>query len=188
MAQNKSKTNEKRDLATQFGPRLKEGAFIALVALAIYLTRALASFDEGDPGWTYTGSGETVKNLVGRSGAWVSDVFLFFFGYMAYLFPMILAWRAWIIFLERESATDFNWPAFTFRGLGLGLTIVAGTAIAAMHFYYIGDNYQYGSGGVIGSEVADLLVPVFSYIGSTLILLAMFLFGYAFPKKLCHLV
>ena len=103
MAQSKSKATEKPDFAAQLAPRLKEGAFIALVALALYMTLALVSFDRTDPGWTYTGSGETVNNLVGRSGAWVADVFLFFFGFLAYLFPMMLSWQAWVIFREPVS-------------------------------------------------------------------------------------
>ncbi|HAT28117.1 MAG TPA: cell division protein FtsK, partial [Gammaproteobacteria bacterium] len=142
---------------------MKEGAFIALIATALFLTLALISFDRNDPGWTYTGSDETVNNIVGLSGAWIADVFLFFFGFLSYLFPMMLAWQAWTIFRERETETEFNWPIFIFRGVGLSLTVGAGTAIAAMHFYISGLDYQYGSGGIIGSEIADLLIPVFSY-------------------------
>ena len=177
MAQNRSKGTPKPDLAAQLAPRLKDGAFIALVALALYLTLALLSFDRTDPGWTYTGSGESVNNLVGRSGAWVADVFFFFFGFLAYVFPMMLAWQAWVIFLDRELRREFSPPVFIFRGIGLLLTILAGRALSAMHFYDISTSYQYGSGGILGGEVTDLLVPVFSYVGATLILIAIFLFG-----------
>ncbi|MBL6688805.1 MAG: DNA translocase FtsK 4TM domain-containing protein [Pseudomonadales bacterium] len=165
------------DFAELVAPRLKEGAFIGLVAIALYLVLALLSFDKQDPGWTYTGANETVNNIVGRSGAWVADVFLFFFGFLAFMFPMMLAWQAWLIFRERETAGEFSWPIFIFRGVGLFLTICAGTGLAAMHFYTFGLDYQYGSGGIVGSEIANLLIPVFSYVGTTLILLAMFLFG-----------
>lgn len=173
----KTTAAEKPDLPEQLGPRLKEGAFIALVAIALYMTLALVSFDKADPGWTYTGSGDTVNNLVGRSGAWMADVFLFFFGFLAYLFPMMLAWQAWVILREKASEDEFNWVLFIFKGVGLLLTMLAGTALAAMHFYTPGIEYQYGSGGILGSEVMGLLVPVFSYVGATLFLLALFLFG-----------
>ncbi len=177
MASSRTSTNDKPDSWEQLAPRLKEGAFIALVAVAVYLTLALATFDKKDPGWTYTGADETVQNLVGRSGAWISDVFLFFFGFLAFVFPLLLAFQAWKIFRDRKMVSDFNWPMFIFRSFGFFLTICAGTALAAMHFYAYGLDYQYGSGGVVGSELADLLVPVFSYVGATLFLLAMFLFG-----------
>lgn len=182
MAQSKStsksaSTEGSNDFAEMVAPRLKEGAFIGLVAVALYLVLALLTFDKQDPGWTYTGANETVNNMVGRSGAWVADVFLFFFGFLAFIFPMMLAWQAWVIFRERETAGEFSWPIFIFKGVGLFLTIFAGTGLAAMHFYTFGLDYQYGSGGIVGSEIADLLIPVFSYVGTTLILLAMFLFG-----------
>ncbi len=177
LARSKPTSTNKPDLSEQLAPRLKEGAFIALVAVALYLALALISFDSVDPGWTYTGADETVNNLVGRSGAWVADVLLFFFGFLAYLFPMMLAWQAWQIFREREKENEFSWPMFIFRGVGLLLTILAGTALATMHFYHFGSSYHYGSGGIVGSEVNDTLVPVFSYVGATLFLLATFLFG-----------
>ncbi|MGV0034776.1 MAG: DNA translocase FtsK 4TM domain-containing protein, partial [Candidatus Azotimanducaceae bacterium WSBS_2022_MAG_OTU7] len=95
----------------------------------------------------------------------------------SFLFPMMLAYQAWMIFRERETETEFSWPVFTLRGIGLFLTVGGGAAIAAMHFYAAGLGYKYGSGGLIGSEIADLLIPVFSYVGATLFLLSMFLFG-----------
>jgi DNA segregation ATPase FtsK/SpoIIIE, S-DNA-T family len=159
-----------------FAPRLREGALIALVAICIYLCMALFSFDPGDPGWTYTGSEEQVQNLVGRSGAWVADVFLFVFGYLAFVFPMMLAFHAWQMFQEREHEA-FNWPMVSFRIMGLVLTLIAGAGLAALHFYDLGVHLREGSGGVIGTELTEWMVPAFSYVGSTLILLAIFLFG-----------
>ena len=141
MAQPKTTSTQKNDFLEQLAPRLKEGAFIGLVAIALYLTLALVSFDRTDPGWTYTGADETVNNLVGTSGAWVADVFLFFFGYLAFLFPMMLAYQAWVIFRERTEQTEFSWVMFIFRGVGLLLTILAGTGTAAMHFYNLGTGY-----------------------------------------------
>ena len=177
MAQSKSSTTERSELIEQLAPRLKEGAFIGLVAIALYLTLALVSFDKTDPGWTYTGADETVNNVVGASGAWIADILLFFFGFLAFLFPMMLTFQAWVIFRDRAEESEFSWPMFIFKSVGLLLTIVAGTAIAAMHFYQLGQAYQYGSGGILGAEMTELLVPVFSYVGATLFLLATFLFG-----------
>ena len=177
MAQSRTKTQTPSEFSEQLAPRLKEGAFIGLVAIALYLTLALVSFDPADPGWTYTGSHESVSNIVGLSGAWIADVFLFFFGFLSYLFPMMLAYQAWLIFRERERENEFGWPLFIFRGVGLLLTVLSGTAIAAMHFYNIGIEFREGSGGIVGAEVADLLIPVLSYVGATLVLVAVFLFG-----------
>lgn len=157
--------------------RLREGGLIALVALCLYLAMALFSFDPADPGWSYTGTDGDVSNLVGRSGAWVADVMLFLFGYLAFIFPLLLAVQAFQIFRERRREAPFNWTLFAFRCSGFVLTVSAGCGLAAMHFYELGSMLREGSGGVVGSELLALLVPVFSYVGATLILLATFLFG-----------
>ena len=157
-------------------PRLREGALIALVAVCLYLCFALFSFDPGDPGWTYTGTEEEVNNLVGLTGAWIADVFLFTFGYLAFIFPMMLGFQAWLMF-RGDKREEFSWALFWFRSMGLLLTLIAGAGLAELHFYEIGVNLREGSGGVIGTELAELMVPGFSYVGTTLILLASFLFG-----------
>ena len=58
------------------------------------------------------------------------------------------------------------------------LLISAASGIASLHFYDFGLDYPNGSGGVIGLELANLLEPIFSYVGATLIFLALlFFFG-----------
>ena len=106
MAQSKTSTTERSELIEQLAPRLKEGAFTGLVAIALYLTLALVSFDKTDPGWTYTDADETVNNVVGASGAWIADILLFFFGFLAFLFPMMLAFQAWVIFRDRAEESE----------------------------------------------------------------------------------
>ena len=91
MAQAKNKKQDESVVFDHLYPRLREGGLIALVAVCIYLSLALFSFSPEDPGWTYTGSGAEVSNLVGLSGAWIADVFLYIYGYMAFIFPLMLA-------------------------------------------------------------------------------------------------
>jgi len=157
--------------------RMREGLLIGLVAICLYLSMALLSFNPEDPGYSYTGTDGNVANMVGRSGAWVSDVLLFLFGYLAYIFPLMLAYHSFLLFRERKSASLISWPIFGFRALGFLFTVSAGAGIATLHFYTAGTALREGSGGVLGSQIADLLVASFSYVGATLILLASFLFG-----------
>jgi len=157
--------------------RLREGLLIGLVATCLYLTMALLSFNPEDPGYSYTGTDGSVTNMVGRSGAWVSDVLLFLFGYLAYIFPAMLAYHSFLLFRERKSKSLISWPIFGFRALGFLFTVSAGAGIATLHFYTSGSMLRQGSGGVLGGQLANLLVDSFSYVGATLILLASFLFG-----------
>ena len=172
-----AKDHNESDLSEKLATKIQEGLFIAWVAIAVYLFLALASYDPKDPGWSYMGAEIVAKNIVGKSGAWISDVFLFFFGYIAFIFPAVLFLQAFEIFRDRNVKNDFDGPLFLLRIAGFLLLVSAASGIASLHFYDFGLDYPNGSGGVIGLELANLLEPVFSYVGATLIFLALLFFG-----------
>ncbi|MDH5736669.1 MAG: DNA translocase FtsK 4TM domain-containing protein [Gammaproteobacteria bacterium] len=157
--------------------RLTEGALIGLVVLCAWLSLALLTYHPDDPGWTYTGINQQVANSMGLSGAWIADVLFFLIGYMAYILPLVAAYQAWLVFRTRAEKPAFHWMLLTVRFGGLILVLVAGTAIASLHFYSNGITLREGSGGILGRMTADGLITAFSYIGATLIAIASFLFG-----------
>ena len=55
--------------------------------------------------------------------------------------------------------------------------VCSASGIACLHFYDFGADYPNGSGGVIGLELTNLLEPIFSYVGATLIFLSLLFFG-----------
>lgn len=112
--------------------RLKEGQMILLAALCAYLFLALISFDSTDPGWTYSGHGTHVNNLVGQSGAWLADVLFFLFGYIAFVLPVMLTVQCIRMFRE-EHPPVFDWLILGSRSFGLVLTITAGAGLATLH-------------------------------------------------------
>lgn len=157
-------------------PRLREGALIGFVAVFLYLLMSLSSYDQGDPGWSRTGSGGGVANSGGPTGAWLADVFFSLFGYMAYLFPLMLAYRAWIIFRERYEALPFDWVAFSIRIIGLCLVMIASTALA-MIGDSSGSDLPFGAGGALGQSIGSASLAALGLFGGRLILLAILLFG-----------
>ena len=70
------------------GPRLREGAFIGVSAVCLYMLLALLSYSVGDPGWSGTGAGARIANMGGPTGAWMADVCFSLVGYAAYLVPV----------------------------------------------------------------------------------------------------
>jgi len=158
------------------GPRLREGAFIGVSAVCMYLLLALMTYSPRDPGWSATGTGGKIGNLGGPTGAWLADVFFSLVGYAAYLFPLLLAYRAVIILLERYQDKGFDWLTFGIRALGLVLVMIAGTALAAMNDTGTSSLPQ-GAGGILGQAIGENFTFAFSAVGSRLILLAVFLFG-----------
>ncbi|MEM8562504.1 MAG: DNA translocase FtsK 4TM domain-containing protein [Pseudomonadota bacterium] len=159
-----------------WGPRLREGAFIGVSAMCLYMLLALFTYDSGDPSWSGTGSGGAIHNLGGPTGAWLADVFFSLVGYAAYLFPLLLAYRAVVILLERYESKGFDWMTFGIRALGLVLVMIAGTALAAMNDHG-GSDLPQGAGGILGQAISANFTVAFSAVGSRLILLAVFLFG-----------
>ena len=157
-------------------PRLREGAFIGVSAVCAYLLLALFSYSTTDPGWSATGLGNGIDNAGGITGAWLADVFFSLVGYAAYLFPLLLAYRALIILLERHQSKAFDWLMFGIRTLGLILVMIAGTTLAAMND--LGNSgLPQGAGGILGHAIGDAFTAAFSEVGSRLILLSVFLFG-----------
>jgi len=158
---------------------LKEGALIGLLALCGYLLLALFTYDPMDPGWTFTGDNltEQVGNAGGRAGAWFADVLLSLMGYLAYLLPIMLAYRAWLIIRERNRDQLWSWPLFSLHTTGFVLVIVSGAALATQHFYQYTGALRESSGGILGQVISNLFLSAFNPIGSTLILLALFLSG-----------
>ncbi|TGD75365.1 DNA translocase FtsK [Mangrovimicrobium sediminis] len=156
--------------------RLREGAFIGISAVCLYLMLALFTYSPRDPGWSASGMGGGIANLGGPTGAWLADVFFSLVGYAAYLFPLMLAYRALVILLERKEAKAFDWVILGIRALGLVLVMVAGTALAALNDLGSSGLPQ-GAGGILGQAIGGSFEVAFSAVGSRLILLAVFLFG-----------
>ena len=158
------------------GPRLREGAFIGVSAACLYILLALMTYSPRDPGWSATGTGSGIANLGGITGAWMADVFFSLVGYAAYLFPLMLAYRAVVILLDRSENPGFDWMTFGIRALGLVLVMIAGTALAAMNDPG-NSGLPQGAGGILGQAIGDAFTVAFSPVGSRVILLSVFLFG-----------
>ena len=177
-ASNASRKPPVSEPASNLGLRIvREGALIGLVAICGYLLMAMFSYDVADGGWSSTGQNNEVANLGGRFGAWLADVFFSLFGYLAYLFPVMLAYRIVLVFRDRAHHKQLDWLMVSIRAVGLILVMVAGTGIAAMHYSGGESVLPYSNGGLLGSGIASMVDGAFGYTGGTLILLALFLFG-----------
>lgn len=160
----------------------REGAMIVLFFLALFLLAALFTFDTKDPGWTSLGSGRSVHNLAGPAGAWCADVLMSLFGYFAFLFPVLIAWRAWLVFRDKDS--HWSWLMASLRFLGFVMTMVSATGLAYVHFKVIPGTLpdidaagRNPAGGILGIEVGRYALANLNALGATLLLLAGFLVG-----------
>lgn len=157
--------------------RLQEGGFILLTALAIFLLVSLVTYSNQDPGWSRTASEAMVANAAGHIGAWFSDIFLTFFGYLAYMFPVMIAYGGIRVFQNRFVIGHFNRWLWTLRFFGFFSALAAGSGIAANHFNLWSNNLPYRAGGILGQVVTELLMPAVGSLGGTLLLVSIFLAG-----------
>jgi S-DNA-T family DNA segregation ATPase FtsK/SpoIIIE len=156
-----------------------EGGLISWIVLCVILLLALLTYSANDASWGHATTSGQVANAVGPVGANTADMFLRFFGAISYLFPVLLALRALQILRThflRES-DEFDSVTFILRLIGFALVMISATSLANIQFADMAHSYPEGPGGILGKSIGDASMAAFSYTGSTLILMALFLFG-----------
>ncbi|MDY7559616.1 DNA translocase FtsK [Pseudomonas sp. 10B1] len=156
--------------------RLKEGALIAIGALCLYLMMALLTYDQSDPGWSHTSNSLQVQNAAGRAGAFSADILFMVLGYFAYIFPLLLAIKTYQIFRQRHEPWLWSGWLFSWRLIGLVFLVLSGAALAHIHFHFTA-GLPASSGGALGESLGDLAKNALNIQGSTLLFIALFLFG-----------
>ncbi|HSX20412.1 MAG TPA: DNA translocase FtsK 4TM domain-containing protein [Gammaproteobacteria bacterium] len=164
--------------STTFASRcIKEVGFISFGALSIFLLVALITYNNSDTGWSHANSASQSANAAGAVGAWMADCLLNFFGYIAYLFP-VAVFLAGFLLLKTKSLPKHADLIWGFNVTGLVLALASGCALTdiALRSFTL-TSLPGPSGGIIGSLLAELLVPKFSTAGSVLLFLAIFMIG-----------
>lgn len=149
-------------------------ALIAIAPLLLYLLASLFTYSAADPGWSQTGSVVApVHNMGGKFGAWIADVLLQLFGYVAFLLPLVLGAVAWIALfgMDREGQGEADLgPAL--RLVGIVGFLIAGTGFLHLRLFS-GDVAQ--AGGILGRLVGNSLGSGFGALGANLFVLVLLL-------------
>ena len=186
MAQARRKKTTKKSektavIATQLQRGLREAAMLILMAMALFLFTALVTYHAADPGWSYTGSREAIHNAAGVVGAWFSDVLYTLFGYLSFLFPVIIAYSGWLVLRSNhiEVDKDIDYHEMGIRWAGFFVTVAMGCALTSMHFSITDVQLplDVDGGGILGLWLSEIMAGSLGLLGSTLILLAVFLAG-----------
>jgi len=122
VAQATWKREQRPPLAPKILRMLREAGLYLLVAIAVYLLISLWTYHAADPGWSHSGSSSKVENLGGRAGAWLADVLLHLFGYVAFLFPLLAG--GLMLFSAVLQKILKNWNV-SFITWGLGIILAA---------------------------------------------------------------
>ncbi len=164
---------------------LREIAVLVFLACALFFLISLITFSNEDAGWTHSGTTHSIRNACGVFGAWLADFSFSFFGLIAYLFPVIIFWQAFVIYVHRNQALQKMNMAL--HWLGIVTTIVSGAALSNLYLLRIRVELPNSSGGIIGQELGNSLVIMLGNSGATLFLIVGLLAGITLVTKLSWL-
>jgi DNA segregation ATPase FtsK/SpoIIIE, S-DNA-T family len=157
----------------------RQKTWLGLTALAwLLFVLAMATRHAGDPAFTTSGNGETVRNAVGLLGARAADLALFLFGWSAWwLVPVAL--RAWLGALARHlRAEPAPAPAARARVLiGLVLLLGASCALEWTRLYRFEASLPGHAGGVLGWWIGPLSMQWLGFAGSGVLWIAALVAG-----------
>ena len=156
--------------------RLKEGAFLLLLAIGVYFLMALFSYSPDDPSWVFESAKRHADNAGGVAGAWAASVLFMLFGKVAYVFPLMIAWGGWLMFRERDEEHHSVHLRVT-RWVGFVVTVLSATALASLHFG-AAENLPEGPGGITGDVISSSGEAVLNPAGASLLLLTLLLIGF----------
>lgn len=148
--------------------RILETGLLFFSVFAMFLMLALFTFDPADPGWAQTGYQTPVRNLGGSVGAYISDLLLNFFGYIAYTLPFIVAIVGWLLFQKYHQLMRLDYLTIGLKLIGFILFYLGLTSLASMNF---DDIYYFSAGGILGNVLSSTFLPYLSFVGSTLLFL-----------------
>lgn len=165
-------------LSPRFKELSSEVVVFVSVAVAAYALMALLTYEPADPAWSHSGGdGQAIANLGGRFGANFSDRLLHGFGYMSFLVPIMILALGIRFYRSRNNPTE---PSFINRflvGVGFVVTVTGGCGLENLHFSHFSASQPFVAGGFLGDWLTSLVVDLFGYIGSTLIMVTLFLTG-----------
>ncbi|MDP4770639.1 MAG: DNA translocase FtsK 4TM domain-containing protein [Limnohabitans sp.] len=156
-------------------------------ALLLFVTVALWSYHPQDPAWSTSGSGELVRNGVGRWGALISDLAYFLMGFSAW-WCVAAGLRVWLVALARwlrgAGSQDRVDEPFWQRSLwvfwlGLAVLLVASCGLEWTRLYRLESDLPGHSGGVLGYLVGTAALRGLGFNGSALMGIALVLVGVA---------
>ena len=168
-------------------------AWLAFTFVGLALAVSLATWSATDEAWFQSGGAEEPLNLLGRFGAYLSDVGFFFFGLSAYWWVALLLIWAFVSFrasfaVRRARRLGFSetqsraqeaeaglksWQHL----LGVVLFMVSSCVIEAQRLNFFGSDVIYFAGGLVGSLVGSGLDWLLGPLGVTIVAYVGFFMG-----------
>lgn len=142
--------------------RLRRGLtdlwFLLWVAVAIIILILLLAYHSTDPGWSTSGTSNSVQNWLGLPGAYLSDIIISTLGYAAYLLPIGLISIGWQS-VKREYVEP---EKMVWKSALLIIAVLVLGGIFAFHWPKMINSWAVTAGGVAGQKLSEMLLAIFS--------------------------
>ncbi len=148
----------------------KQAAFIAVLLFLFFFGLATYTYSLEDAGWFYSGSGNPIENSMGPIGAIIADLASGFFGSLFYSLPPLFVWVAVVLWRNPHSLLPINNALLC--SIGSVLYLSFGSALCFLHTVGV-PALQYGTGGILGRSLGQILYRFIGYDGATLVSLAV---------------
>ena len=165
-------------LSPRFAALVKESWWLLVVAGFAYLALILATYQKSDPGWSFSGTGEAIRNKGGVVGAWFADLLLYLFGVSSWWW--VFAGIVLVVTGYRHLTRDDNERLHPWLAVpGFLLVLISSAALEALRLYRLPASLPGVAGGAIGDVLGNALAHALGFNGATLLLIVTFAIGWS---------
>ncbi len=167
-----------RRLSPRFAALVRESWWLLVVAGFAYLALILATYQKSDPGWSFSGTGEAIRNKGGVVGAWFADLLLYLFGVSAWWW--VFAGIVLVVTGYRHLTRDDNERLHPWLAVpGFFLVLITSSALEALRLYRLPAKLPGVPGGAIGDLLGSAMAHALGFNGATLLLIVLFAIGWS---------
>lgn len=156
--------------------RLKEAAFIVLMAVAFFVFVSLLTSSDVDPSWSTFKSVTHFHNAGGQIGALWADVSYSAIGIFSYCVPLSLLYIGMKLLYQKSSQVE-SALLWCFRSVGFLCGLISCCALSDLYFPWKVPGLPMGNGGILGQWLQMKTIPLLGYWGALLVFLALLLAG-----------
>ncbi|MDO9530154.1 MAG: DNA translocase FtsK 4TM domain-containing protein [Syntrophales bacterium] len=150
----------------QQSKRGKEILGIIFLAIAIFTSLCIVSYNPADPSFTHYVTGKVkIHNLCGSVGSYTADIFIRFMGIGAFWLPIILIITSFSFFLNRIFKVGFLVIA-GFIGLIFSTSVLSAMRYPTIHMF----GTKIASGGLLGTFFSTFLSSYMNHVGTYILL------------------
>lgn len=155
--------------------RLGQTGLVLSSMFALYLLLVLCTYTLVDP--TFPSTAKLVHNSGGLVGSWLADGLFSLLGLAAYLVPLSFFYHASIHWQELRERQQNSKLLTLLRFVGCLFILLSMSGLMTLLFRDISFSYPDGAGGMVGNFAPVILIPIFNFLGSILILFTLFFVG-----------